>query len=625
MPDNQPRPIETAATPQRSVASSAEHGSDSDLVEQAEKLIDEGHAEKAIATLDASIAVAPGRPGAWRTKALVLRQLGRVKEADEILDAALKHVGAEPGLLLDKAELHFLEGEFARASETFDRVTNVAPGNVEAWLGLGRSLLYQGQPEQALECAKRAIKLDAQSTPGYTLCGDSLLDLRKWDEAFTAFVHAAEHDRHQFDSSSWAARGDRLRENAQPELALRAYERAIAQDGQNPEGWHGKGTILKAQKDIKGALAAFARASEVGKAFIAGFLDAGALCAENGELDRAVEFFERAKSARPSDPRPWIAIGGVDETLGRYDEARIAYERATIIDPSDAETWNSFGNSLFRLYRYDEALRAYERAIDVRPDSSWALSNLAHVLVIQQRFDEAMPHIERAIELEPENGIFWTIKLWILNFSDADVTVIRATADRILMVAGVTDRDRIDVAGVLAENGLLDRAREVLQGIDHSKIEYEVARLGLAECLLLTGETVPALNLLRNIDGRQLGGSKAVVQSFLHLLWDRLAGAPKLSEELLLDFLYKLGKRIDEIEAQGRSWGFQSIEWVLKGARRLVTHSELPLLDKLVLATLNDLQDAKIQRADLSFFVDMWPKLHETMARTRYSGSSPTV
>jgi tetratricopeptide (TPR) repeat protein len=579
-----------------------------DFVTLAEKLVREGHPEDAIAVLDTGIATDSGRPDAWRVKARIWRNLGDINKADNALDAALKHFRREPGLWLDKAELHILKGDLAEASKTFGRLTKIQPQNIEGWLGRGQSLVYEGKAKQALGCAEKVIALDGRSALGYALRGDSLLKLERWDEAFDAFTEATAHDSSRFDASSWAVRSDQFRDHAQLELAFRGYDRAIELDARNPEGWHGKGTVLKARGDTDGALAAFERASAVDTTFIAAFLDAGALCADRGDLSRALELFDRAKTARPYDPRPWIAIGGVHERRREYEEARAAYQEATRIDPEDARTWNSLGNSLSNLNQMEAALQSYQRGTEVGQEYGWPHSNLAQALLKLSRYEEAIHSIDRAIEIDPRNAVFWNIRLWILSIAGR-TDQINATAERALEAAGDNVDLRVTVASFFADVGNVDRATELLRDVQPSMLRDEVGRLRLAESLLVIGDYISAASLLCAIDSTKLSDSLPVVRSFLHLLADRLAGATRLSEELLKCFLREFSKLVDHFEMMGREWGYLSIPWGSNGARRVLLRSELSLLDKLVLTSLIDLQEAKIRRTDLSFFADAWPSL----------------
>jgi tetratricopeptide (TPR) repeat protein len=604
MPNEQRRVNETKVVAPQTGLRAPERA---DTVAEAERHLRDGHVKDAIAALDAGIAATPGRLDLWRAMARIWRQVGNVEQADATLDTALKRFINEPDLLVDKAELRLFEDDFAGASKAFSRVTEIVPENAEGWLGKGRSLLGERKSEQALACAERVIALDGQSTSGYTLRGDSLLQLGQWEAAFAAFTEAANRDANGFDASNWTARGEEYRDYGQLELASRAYSRAIEQDPKNPEGWHGKGTVLKAQGNVDGALTAFQRASEVDKTFIAGFLDAGSLCVEHGNLNRALEFFGRAQTARPNDARPWLAIGGIHERLQQYDGARAAYEQATKLDPTDAGAWNSLGNSLYHLNHLDAALQSLQRAIEISPGYGWPYNNVAYVLLKLRRVAEAIQFLDKAVEIDPRNTVFWNNKLWALCIAGR-FDEIEANAQLALKAAGDGVEQRVIAASFLAEADLVDRARELIHGVQPSALGNDMGRLRFAEILLLVGETTAAVTLLRTLTSAELSISYSVVQSFLHLVADRLV-EKRLSEELLVSLLRRFGRCVIQFEAMGHKWGHLSLDWTANGVRRLIMRSELPTADKLVLAILADLQEARVLPADLSFFADMWPKL----------------
>jgi len=493
-------------------------GAVSALVERVNQLVEKENIEEAIGELDAAIRKAPLVPEWWRAKALVLRRLGRVKEALAALDAGIDQIGEARTLLLEKAQIQFVQGDFARSRETYDRLVAVEPQCIEGWLGNGQSALNASDAESALHCANRAVAIDPRSTSGHVLRGDSLLWLGRWADAFAAFTKAATYNHREFDASNWAARGDEFQRKGQPEFALRAYEQAIAQDGNNPEGWYGKGQVLKQREDFKGSLAAFETASKVDKWFIAGFLEAGVLCAERGQSERALEFFERAKEAQPGDSRPWKFIGWVNERLGRQDAARTAYEHAVEAYAADAEAWNMLGNSLYKLERTDEALKSFERARELDPESGSVHRNLASLFLEQRRFDEAIEVIKRATELKPDNNELLMDRLVILSVANRiDEIDFDDDVSRILRAAGDNQNLLVDVAGLLADNDRVDRARDLLRRLDRSRLQDDERRLSLAGSLLDIGEAGAAIDVLRAIDpGRLPRSSMLVIHSFFH-------------------------------------------------------------------------------------------------------------
>jgi superkiller protein 3 len=570
------------------------------LLAQAEELARAGEYDKALDAFDAVMRTSPAQPRAWEGKTWTLLKLDRAEDALGVIDTALEKFGDKPDFLRVKAQLHVVKGEPASAREAFDRLIAVEPQGADGWLGKSWALLIEGHPEQALECAERAIALNGELADGHSLRGESLMNLKRWAEAFAAYADAAKADPSQFGASQWAAAGDRFLQGGQLDLALQTYERAIAQESQNPAGWYGRGRALEQRGDFDGAVAAFERSFEIDKQFAAGLLDAGVLCSRHGDSKRAISFFRRAQEAQPDDPRPWIGIGAVQAQLGRHKEARAAYEQATALDPSGAETWNALGNSQAKLKQFDEALQSYERASEIEPNYTWAHYNRAFVLWTQKRWDEAMQAIDRAIEIEPNTGEFWLLKLGVLDDrSGREAAEIDVTFDQALQVISPDANFRLYGAQLLADNDRLDRARDLLHDVEASTFEDQDDQIELAECLLKIGENVKADDLLRAIDPTRLSEYRPMIWSFLRLFANRLAGAPQLSERLLVDFLGEFGRRARWIDAK-------NMEWRFKGVRRLLARSGLPVRDKLVLATLMDVQDANVPYHKLSFFTQMW-------------------
>jgi hypothetical protein len=157
---------------------------------------------------------------------------------------------------------------------------------------------------------------------------------------------------------------------------------------------------------------------------------------------------------------------------------------------------------------------------------------------------------------------------------------------------------QVHVGSILADYGRIERARDLLQTIQPTAVKDEATRLDYAEYLLKIGAAVEAVEALGSIDQTKLSHPMHIGWSFLHVLADRLAGAPRVSNTLLEDFLNKVASRHHSCT--------MNPEWSYAGLRRLLARCELPLADKLALATLTDVVEAKVDRNDLSFFEDIW-------------------
>jgi tetratricopeptide (TPR) repeat protein len=459
------------------------------------------------------------------------------------------------------------------------------------WYGKGLALRAASRHEDALACAEKVLELAPDKARAFEFFGDCLLGLTRWVQAFEAFTRAAALDPALFDASSWASRGDRFFEATQQELALSSYECAIALDAENPLGWYGKGLVLEAREDLGGALAAYERASASDSRFIIGFLGAGDVCMMRNDYERALKFFGQAKEAAPEDPRPWRGIAAAHQERGELREALSAYEQAASIDPAHSATWNTIGNIRGSLDQLDEALRSYDRAIAADPNSAWPHNNRSYVFWRQRRLDEAVEAADKAISLDPDCGDFWAQKLLALAEMDVPEPLVEDYAGRALATKpsiGV----QISIASFLVDKDKHDRARQLLEKINHSDVEFDIDRAALTETLFKLGDTGAAADMLRSIDPTKLDRPQAAVLTFLFLLAKKLERTTEGVEETFQKFLDQLGMLAEPLAI---SWGFF-------GLRALVARAELPPLDGFLLATLIDVLDGRVHRDKLSFF-----------------------
>ena len=208
--------------------------------------------------------------------------------------------------------------------------------------------------------------------------------------------------------------------------------------------------------------------------------------------------------------------------------------------------------------------------------------------------------MNRAVDHDKDNAGFWAHRLWVLVEADRikEIELDAAIPDYVLNEIRSNPELGVRVASSLADSGRLACAQDLMRSIAIPATELEEERLDRAECLLKIGETNEAHNLIRGIDPSRLSGYLPMTWSFLRLLADRLAGAPQISDDLMAIFISEYMKHVDHLE--------DAYEWSLTGVRQLLARSKLQLLEKFVLATLVDLQQAKVRHSDLSFFAEIW-------------------
>lgn len=243
----------------------------------------------------------PSGPGAERT-ALEWASLGR-------------RLTADPGWLLSEGEglewndianlNQFLEG--VRALRT---ATELDPGLVEAWHGLGLAHLALGEQEQAIEAFQKAVSLDRDHVDSWIGLGSACAERGRHARAASAFSEVVR--LRPPDAAAWYALGSaRIRTN-EIEEAVDAFRRSLDLDPDRAEAWYALG-------------AARAFPGPDGRV----------------EPEEALAAFRRAVELRPEMAEGWHGLGTTLSGLGRHQEAVPALQQAVSLRPDSAESWYS--------------------------------------------------------------------------------------------------------------------------------------------------------------------------------------------------------------------------------------------------------------------------------------------
>ena len=155
-------------------------------------------------------------------------------------------------------------GQLERAREAFESSLELDTDHVKSLINLGRVLLEQEKPDEALEVLEKAIDIDPTSSAAYRLRGVSLYDLGRVEEAVESYGEALEVDQ----NDAWSMnnlgllliREERFDEAVPPlALAVRIQE--------SPVFFNNLGIALERTGHLKQAADAFDRALSLDDAY----------------------------------------------------------------------------------------------------------------------------------------------------------------------------------------------------------------------------------------------------------------------------------------------------------------------------------------------------------------------
>lgn len=497
--------------------------------------------DDAIATWDAGLEVDSAHVGLQRLLVGVLvlsPEPERSQRGQDMLDALLERLPNDSELLFAKSATLRNEAtpeNVQRATELLQRVVQLDPRHVAAYLELVNLTARRGDLQRAGELLSQALGANPQNT-------DLILAQAKL-ETQRGNVTAA---RALVESVLTSAPRNIAARNLQVQLALAAGEMELAEtsndellamDPTNEAAQLARARILNSEGAVTEAIASLESycRTDAGKSavmplvILAGlYRGQGDLSTAGDQLDKAdrlapehiAVFLERlvllaaqdrfddlvtavkARLEKYSDEIPVLAAGGtLLASTGKENylkEARYLFEQITTLAPHTVDGHLGLAHVAFGLGKLDDAVRAYRRVLAIDPYHRQALNDLAWIRGVEQdAVAEALELAERGVGRYPDDPHFLDTR-GVLLTADGRLEEARADLERCLTVvkdlpdtrarallhlAQVRTRQR-DVAQViqmLEEALAIDRERNVFTSDEHAAIERMMTHVSKAD------------------------------------------------------------------------------------------------------------------------------------------------
>jgi tetratricopeptide (TPR) repeat protein len=198
------------------------------LSEQVLRQVHEGELSGALDTAEEATQMAPERAEAWWMLGWVRLKRQEYDKAGEALDRAVEMNPDNAQFRETLAEALFLQGQYADATTHARRAIDLDPRSSEARVTLGKSLLEAGNEEEALDVLEESVELDQANVNARAQLGYALWLNGDYEGAIAEFDEALELDQTRTDLHIY--RGRILEELRRPEEALSAYRAAVEVD-----------------------------------------------------------------------------------------------------------------------------------------------------------------------------------------------------------------------------------------------------------------------------------------------------------------------------------------------------------------------------------------------------------
>ncbi|WP_444454366.1 tetratricopeptide repeat protein [Rhodobacter capsulatus] len=342
----------------------------------------------------------------------VLSQLERDQDAIALIDKAYG-AALPPEIAAIRKQLE--------AGETlpFTRIGSARDGVAEVFQSVALALNADSLPGFALIHARLALWLQPDDVDAALLAADILETQDQFDLAIAAYAeigpdnpafYAAELGRAQAMVSAgrsdaaievleqlsrthpdlpnaWSSLGDTLRREERYAEAAKAYDKAIALNGEpRPEDWglwYSRAIAQERSGAWKEAEKGFREALKLSPDQPAVLNYLGYSYVEKREnLKEALEMIEKAVAGRPDDGYITDSLGWAYYRLGRYDEAVAQMEKAVELTPADPLLNDHLGDVYWAVGRSREAEFQWRRALNLGPADDLDLNRVRRKLEV---------------------------------------------------------------------------------------------------------------------------------------------------------------------------------------------------------------------------------------------------
>lgn len=324
---------------------------------------------------------------------------GRFLEAEEALQEVVNGGSTDPQARVELGKAQEGARHFRKAIESFQKVLEEEPDNIEANYYLASSFRNLGRRDEAIERLLHllAVTEGSPDTPG------ALLLQQHHRDRFRQFLGLLYQETRQYGKAIEVFRqlAAENPENVQTQLGL-IY--ALKDAGQLDEARQLSSQLVATAPDDMDVLITHARILSS-----AGDLEAGSsLLREQLEKELAEE--DHAESAEEY----YLALSQLHTEQRDYSRAKTFLEQGLHRFPESQRLIFQLGAVYERLNQVAAAEQEFKKVLDSEPEHAPALNYLGYMLADRDmRLEEARQYIQRALDLDPHNGAYLDSLGWV--------------------------------------------------------------------------------------------------------------------------------------------------------------------------------------------------------------------
>lgn len=340
-----------------------------------EHLLQMGRLKEALESVDAALKIKADDAYALYTKGLILIHMGDAKEAVIWLKEALKLKPDKKMEVLLYKKICFAEmedGNYEEAHRFLDKAMKIAANDADLYVLLAKLSLFENDIKKARSVLEKAFSIDPKSASANQAMGMIEREQKNYESAIAYFEKAAE------------LTPDNERQ------ALIDYYVGLAK-------------TYDSCHDVNNAIKYVDMALKLSHQSVRANLIMGSILHDTGKFDEAIKYFDAVLAINPRQltAMAWKGIALV--YLERYADAEIYLEKAIELAPNDSDWLRFLAIAEGGVRKHDNALKHIDMSIKIDPTYTYTYSVKGALLEAIGRNEEALVEYRKALTLDGKN------------------------------------------------------------------------------------------------------------------------------------------------------------------------------------------------------------------------------
>ena len=342
----------------------------------------------------------PGNLYARKLLASILLKNQETQRAIAILSPALKSVQNDPQLFALAGESYMQAKDFAKATEYFEKASNIAPKSAMLHTALSMSKLGQGDSARAVAELERATKLDPKSSQAGILLVMTYLRLNEFDKALA--VTKTLEKEHPDNPLIQNLKGGVYLNKKDASSARASFERALSLQPTYFPAVMNLAQLDLQEKKPDAAKKRFETILEKDKKNIQAMTALSALALNQGQNKEATAWLERSQKENPDALQPALLLGTHYLRSGEKQKSLTLAKKLQGANPSNPDVLDLLSQAQFANDDKAGALESSNKLAVMLPESALAQFRLASIHMAMQNWAGASDALKKALAINPD-------------------------------------------------------------------------------------------------------------------------------------------------------------------------------------------------------------------------------